>query len=155
MASISAFGIIGAAPIAALAASSLAVAQPAATGASFDLKVRIDGLRDSKGVVRLCLTSRADAFPQCKAGTAVAATVKAAKGAVDYRFQGVRPGTYAVAAFHDANGNGKLDKVMGVPKEGFAFSRNPPVRPRAPTFTEAHFTVVGESAETLRMRYIL
>ena len=117
--------------------------------------MRIDGLRDSKGVVRLCLTSRFDAFPQCKAGSALTATVKAAKGAVDYRFQGVKPGTYAIAAFHDANGNGKLDKMMGVPREGFAFSRNPPVRPRAPTFAEARFTLGGEASETLRMRYIL
>jgi uncharacterized protein (DUF2141 family) len=121
----------------------------------FDLKVRIDGLRDSKGVVRLCLTSRSDAFPQCKAGSALTATVKAAKGAVDYRFQGVKPGTYAIAAFHDANGNGKLDKMMGVPKEGFAFSRNPPIRPRAPTFKEAHFTVEGQGEQSLHMRYIL
>lgn len=117
--------------------------------------MRIDGLRDSKGVVRLCLTSRADAFPQCKAGTARAATVKAAKGAVEYRFEGVRPGTYAIAAFHDANGNGKLDKMMGVPREGFAFSRNPPVRPRAPTFKETQFNVDAAAAETLRMHYIL
>jgi uncharacterized protein (DUF2141 family) len=117
--------------------------------------VRIDGLRDSKGVVRLCLTSRADAFPACKAGTAIAATVKAARGSVHYRFEGVKPGTYAIAAFHDANGNGKLDKMMGMPREGFAFSRNPPLRPRAPTFEEAHFTVSGDTAHTLRLRYML
>lgn len=155
MASTSAFGIIGAALIAALAASSLAAAQPAAPGPSYSLTVKIDGLRDSKGVVRICLTSRADAFPQCKAGAALTATVKAAKGAVDYRFEGVRPGTYAIAAFHDANGNGKLDKMMGMPREGFAFSRNPPMRPRAPTFKEAHFAVGGEGGQVLHMRYLL
>lgn len=117
--------------------------------------MRIAGLRDSSGVVRLCLTSRADSFPACTAGTAVAASVKAAKGAVEYRFERVKPGTYAIAAFHDANSNGKLDKVLGVPKEGFAFSRNPPVRPRAPTFREAHFTLGAAASETLHMRYIL
>ena len=155
MASTSAFGIIGAAPIAALAASSLAVAQPAATSAGYSLTVKIDGLRDSKGVVRLCLTSRADAFPQCKAGAALTATVKARQGTVEHRFLGVRPGAYAIAAFHDANGNGKLDKMMGMPREGFAFSRNPPMRPRAPTFKEAHFTLDREGEQSLHMRYLL
>lgn len=117
--------------------------------------MKIAGLRDSNGVVRLCLTSRANSFPACKPGTAIAATVKAAKGAVEYRFHGVKPGTYAIAAFHDANSNGKLDKLMGMPREGFAFSHNPPMRPRAPTFKEAHFTVEGDGEQTLHMRYLL
>ncbi|MDX1629628.1 MAG: DUF2141 domain-containing protein [Fulvivirga sp.] len=33
-------------------------------------------------------------------------------------------GEYAIGAFHDLNGNGKLDKnFVGIPKEGFGFSK--------------------------------
>ncbi len=54
---------------------------------------------------------------------------------------------YAVAAFYDTNGNGRLDKnIFGAPTEPYGFSGN--LRPlfRAPTFREASFTFspIGE-----------
>ena len=117
--------------------------------------MEIDGLRDSKGVVRLCLTARRDDFPDCKKGGAVSGTAKASKSGVRYVFHNVAPGTYAIAAFHDANGNTKLDTSLGIPREGFAFSQNPPIRPRAPHFDEADFAVSGNSSLRLKMRYLL
>ena len=44
---------------------------------------------------------------------------------------------HCLPAFHDRNNNGRLDKSMGIPREGFAFSRNPPLRMRPATFDEA------------------
>jgi len=122
--------------------------------ASHSVTVEIAGLRDSRGVVRMCITSRADTFPVCEAGSK-AASIQARKGAVRYEFADVADGDYAVAVFHDANGNGKLDKAFGIPREGFAFSQNPPLRPRAPTFKESRFTLRGHAALQLRLRYIL
>jgi uncharacterized protein (DUF2141 family) len=49
-------------------------------------------------------------------------------------FANVAPGRYAVALFHDENANGRLDKVLMVPKEGFGFSRDAPVRFGPPRF---------------------
>ena len=157
MASISVSGIACAALTAALALSSLAAAPaPAQSPApTYDVTVEIDGLRDSKGVVQLCLTSQRGAFPQCKKGSAMTATVAASKAGVRHVFHNVPAGTYAIAAFHDANRNGKLDRMMAMPTEGFAFSENPPMRPRAPHFEEADFTVAGHKTEKLRVRYIL
>ena len=43
-------------------------------------------------------------------------------------FTDVPPGTYAIALLHDENGNGRADRVLMVPREGFGFSRNAPVR---------------------------
>lgn len=49
-------------------------------------------------------------------------------------------GSYAIAAFHDLNGNGQLDKnALGIPTEPYAFSGNPRVKWRAPTFRETRF----------------
>lgn len=46
-------------------------------------------------------------------------------------------GTYAVAIYHDVNKNGKFDKnVFGIPVEPYAFSNNPKVKWRSPTFDE-------------------
>jgi uncharacterized protein (DUF2141 family) len=65
------------------------------------------------------------------------------------------PGSYAVSVFHDANGNGKLDTFVGIPKEGYGFSRNPPFRPRAPRFDEAQVDLTGNSSTVITLRYLL
>lgn len=157
MASTSASGIACAGLIAALAVSTSSPAanpalQPTAAG---DVRVEIAGLRDSHGVVRLCLTARADDFPDCKKGGALSGVVKAGGGTLVHTFRGVAPGTYAIAAFHDANGNNRLDTSLGIPREGFAFSRNPPMRPRAPRFNETSFVAGPGTVQRLKMRYLL
>lgn len=144
--------------MAALAALSLSVAapaQPQAAATTTDLTIEIAGLRDAKGVVRLCLTANQRDFPDCKGHDAVAATVRASLSPIRYTFRAIPAGNYAIAAFHDANSNGKLDKMMGMPKEGFAFSRNPPMRPRAPHFNEASFRSNASPLPPLKMKYLL
>jgi len=52
----------------------------------------------------------------------------------------VEPGRYALAIFHDLNGNDILDKnFVGIPKEPYGFSKN--FRPRfsAPSFENCAF----------------
>jgi uncharacterized protein (DUF2141 family) len=64
-----------------------------------------------------------------------------------------KEGRYAVAAFHDLNGNGKIDKnLLGVPTEPYAFSNN--VRPsfRAPNWNESSFKwKPGSTPVTLKL----
>lgn len=51
-------------------------------------------------------------------------------------------GDYAIAVYHDLNDNGKLDKnVLGIPTEPYAFSNNPAVKWRSPSFAEARIAV--------------
>lgn len=60
-------------------------------------------------------------------------------------------GSYAVAIFHDLNGNGKLDKnTLGIPTEPYAFSNNPSVKWRSPTFAET-LIKFGESRKEIVM----
>ncbi|MEO7411323.1 MAG: DUF2141 domain-containing protein [Sphingomicrobium sp.] len=106
-------------------------------------------------MVQICLTANPKSFPDCKGSDAVHATVKASLIPVHYQFKSLPAGTYAVGAFHDANGNGKLDTLMGIPKEGFAFSRNPALRARAPHFNEASFRSNGPPLPALKMKYLL
>lgn len=158
MASISEFGIACARLMAVLAASSLsaaAPAQPRPQPAMIDLTIEIDGLRDANGVVRICLTANARDFPDCKAHDAVSAVVKASQLPIRYTFKSIPTGVYAVGALHDANDNGKLDTMMGIPREGFAFSRNPAIKPRAPHFDETSFRTNGSPLPTLKMKYLL
>ena len=53
---------------------------------------------------------------------------------------GLRYGTYAIALFHDLNGNDLLDQnFIGIPTEPFAFSKGLSTRWRLPKFREVAF----------------
>lgn len=53
---------------------------------------------------------------------------------------GLAPGRYAVAAFHDTDGNGTLTLwPIGMPKEPYGFSRDARGRLGPPSFDEAAF----------------
>ncbi|MBX9933920.1 MAG: DUF2141 domain-containing protein [Methylobacterium sp.] len=66
-------------------------------------------------------------------------------------FRGVQPGVYAVAAFQDVNGNGKLDRTgLGLPLEPYGFSGEVARRAR-PEFESAAFAL-REPGASLRVR---
>ena len=69
----------------------------------------------------------------------------------------MKPGRYAIALLHDENSNGKADRVLGMmPKEGFGFSRDAPVRMGPPKFRDAAFDMGTSDRElTIKMRYLL
>lgn len=119
------------------------------------LEVKVEGLRSLKGQLRVCLTADPKNFPACvDDARAVTRTVPA--GDLGLRYEGLPPGHYAVAVIHDANGNAKLDTVLGIPREGFGFSRNPAIGFGPPKFSAAAFDLTGESgAQAVKMRYLL
>jgi uncharacterized protein (DUF2141 family) len=115
----------------------------------------VSGLRSQKGVVRLCLVRDAADFPDCSKGaTAIRRVLPAANPRI--RFEGLPLGDYAIAVIHDANDNARLDTMMGIPREGFGFSRNPAIRFGPPRYSSARFPVTGDAEkQQVRIRYLL
>ena len=138
-----------------LAALALAGGVPAAPPAGGDVSARVTGLRSGKGRVVACLTARAATFPECAHDpAAIGRIVPAAEGTV-LDFGHVPPGRYAISMFHDENGNGRLDKRLMMPREGYGFSRNAPVVMGPPSFASAAFAVAaGDARQAIRMRYM-
>lgn len=138
-------------PIILLAAMALmSAAKPAG------VEVRIERLRNERGTVHLCLTARPATFPDCARDPAAVTRTVPARSAGEISFGAVAPGAYALAIFHDENGNKKLDTFLGIPREGFGFSRNPAVRFGPPKFAQARFDVAdGIARVTIRMQYLL
>ncbi|QDH33329.1 DUF2141 domain-containing protein [Porphyrobacter sp. YT40] len=143
-------------------AAALGVAATATTLAAVpvqagDVVITVTDIRSTKGVVRACMTTRADIFPKCiKDPNAYRVVVPAAQK-LEIRFTGVKPGNYAIALLHDENDNGKADRAMGMmPKEGYGFSRDAPVNMAPPKFKDA-VTAIGDSMNRLsiKMRYFL
>ena len=140
-----------------LALAGLAASLTAAPALAGDVVITVTDLRSTKGVVRACMTTRADIFPKCiKDAESYRAAVPAA-GKVEIRFTGVKPGDYAIALLHDENDNGKADRSMGMmPREGYGFSRDAPVRMAPPKFKDAVFTQGDATSRvTITMRYFL
>ncbi len=118
------------------------------------LDVAIDRLRSAKGFVRVCLTADPANFPAC-VDDADAVTRSVPAGTHGISFDALPVGAYALAVIHDENGNARLDTFAGIPREGFGFSRNPPIRFGAPRFAAARFELAGDAAlQQVRMRYI-
>ena len=129
-------------------------AAPAQAG---EVVITVTDLRSTKGVVRACMTTREDIFPKCIKDPGSHRTVVPAGDKVVIRFTGVKPGDYAIALLHDENDNGKADRALGMmPKEGYGFSRDAPVKMAPPKFQDAVFSQgEGTSRLTIRMRYFL
>lgn len=120
-----------------------------------EVELGISGQRSARGLIRICLTRDPAHFPGCDDDPAAQKrTVPAGQTAL--RFDGLASGSYAVSLFHDENGNGRLDTILGIPREGFGFSRNPPIRFGPPRFDAARFAVTsGEAAQQVRLKYLL
>lgn len=80
-------------------------------------------------------------------------SVHAAGGEVVLVFSDVPAGRYAVSVYHDENDNNKLDRnFIGIPSEGYGFSRDAKGHRGPPGFDDAAFDVrdgANELAVTL------
>ncbi|NJS15075.1 MAG: DUF2141 domain-containing protein [Sphingopyxis sp.] len=153
MAYISGFGTKSAARISALAVLPMLLGAASTPAAS--VEVNLTGLRSTKGQVLICMTANPKKFPDCSDDkAAVRLNVKAAN-AGKFTLSAPGPGTYAVALVHDENGNNKMDMRLFLPREGFGFSRNPAIGMGPPKFKSASFAVTDDTAQTIKMKYML
>lgn len=103
------------------------------------------------------MTPHPDRFPRCQGDADAHSLVVPAATVVRLDFGKVAPGRYAIALLHDENDNGKADRALSmIPKEGFGFSRDAPVRMGPPSFKQAAFDVTAAPVRsTIEMRYML
>lgn len=74
-------------------------------------------------------------------------------GEYSIMLEGLAAGSYTIALFQDINNNGKLDtNFMGIPKEPYAFSRNPKVKWRAPKYHEVVFDLQGSTKMKVELK---
>jgi uncharacterized protein (DUF2141 family) len=140
---------------ASLALLPLALALPV-TAASGTLSVEISGLRNRKGQVCLSLFNSSRGFPTEGGNAIQSQCVTIDDATVQVQFGGIKSGSYAVAVLHDENADGKANRnPIGIPTEGFGFSRNPGLRAGPPKYGDAAFLAAGsQTAIQVQMRYL-
>jgi uncharacterized protein (DUF2141 family) len=137
-----------------LASLGLAATASGAEAPTYDVTAVVSGLRSSKGQVLACLTQVPATYPDCDKDPNAHKLKVPAGATVTLDFGAVPAGVYAISVIHDENGNGKLDKRMMMPAEGYGFSRDAPVHFGPPSFKSASFTVNAPQQQTIKMRYM-
>lgn len=120
------------------------------------LKIKVVGVRNAKGKIRVALFQDPSGFPE-NGSTSVLreqADIDNKTMSAEVVFRDVPQGVYAVSVLHDENMNGKLDKnFLGIPTEGYGASNNPGKKMRAPTFDEAKFSM-NSTEQTIQIKLI-
>lgn len=122
----------------------LTALQQAKAVSNSSLTVTINGLKSQRGQVCLSLFSGGRGFPSSSDRAVAARCVKLENVPLTVKFDNLKAGNYAIAAFHDANGDGTLNRnPLGIPTEEFGFSQNPKILTGAPKFADSAFLVAG------------
>ena len=128
----------------------LMLALPLAASAA-DLDLKIGPVNLAQGSVRVAVYDSSDNFRKTAVQQlAAAATV----GTMTIKFSNLKPGDYAVAVYHDVNGNEKLDSnLLGLPKEPYGFSVVTGTLMGPPGWKDVKFALPESGAEqTIGMR---
>ena len=103
--------------------------------------VEVANVRNDHGMVRVALCPRAQFLAD---DCPLHGEARAHAGVTIITIRDVAPGDYAAQAFHDENGNGRVDRALfGIPKEGVGFSRDAPIRLAPPKWADAVFPHAG------------
>jgi uncharacterized protein (DUF2141 family) len=109
------------------------------------LLVLVKGFTNTDGQLMVALYNTQGEFMSEKPYKGAIMKISASEELV--RFENLPYGDYAVAAIHDINGDGKLDKnILGIPTEGYGFSNNVMGKYGPPEWIKASF-VFDERAE--------
>ncbi|MEM9191138.1 MAG: DUF2141 domain-containing protein [Myxococcota bacterium] len=136
--------------------SSASSAQDTPTDGPWTLTVTLRGVDSERsGTIGCALYRRAAGFPMDRSRALAVADARGRGSTRTCAFRLPGPGTYAVAALHDEDGDEEVDtNLFGAPTEGWATTRNVTHTFRAPSFEESDFEVTARRWRiAMRMHY--
>ncbi|MBC1236021.1 MULTISPECIES: DUF2141 domain-containing protein [Nostoc] len=128
----------------------------AKAGYNGKLTVEIDGLKNKEGEVCASIYNSSQGFPNQRDRVLQKQCVAITDTPLLMTFENLKAGNYAVAVIHDRNSDRTLNRnSLGIPIEGFGFSRNPEIKTSAPKFSEAVFLVAGPNTNIqVQLKYL-
>lgn len=105
----------------------------------------IDNLQTRHGNIHIAVYDTEEKFVKSLTPFRLKVHETPAEGHLLLQLDSLPYGRYALAVYHDENGNGGLDKnLLGIPKEPYGFSNNPRAKWSAPTYEETSFELGAE-----------
>lgn len=131
-------------PSALFATAAIALALAPTAASAGDLRVRLTGVEQEVGSVRVALYASAADYDT---GKPLARRIAAPRtSGVEIVFPNLPPGRYGLSSFHDVNGNEDLDRnFVGMPTEPYGFSRNARGRFGPPSFEDLAFEMDADA----------
>jgi uncharacterized protein (DUF2141 family) len=104
-----------------------------------DMTVVITGIENNKGNIQIGLFNSEDSY-KGKKKKFKGAVIKVENEKVIWELKDIPYGNYAIKAFHDENGDDKINtNFLGIPTEKYGFSNNPSVFFGAPGYSKTKF----------------
>lgn len=119
------------------------------------LDVELTTTAKRKGVIRLAVFDSASALKAEKPVSGQVLPLTKTAAPLERLLTNLPEGKFAIAAYHDLNNNGKLDRnAFGIPSEPYAFSGQPASKWRAPKWEEVAIDNNQNKAKLqLRLKY--
>ncbi|MFD2264601.1 DUF2141 domain-containing protein [Lacibacterium aquatile] len=149
------FGAIGTAGWLLFTASSAwAACAPGVTGGAM-LEIQMEGVRSNKGQLTVTVYPDDPSRFLASGGKEARVRVPVSQPMTEACLEVPKPGTYAIAVYHDENMDRKFNRTfVGLPDEGYGFSRNPTGLLGIPGFDEVKFAAVaGVNRLTIKITY--
>ncbi len=103
------------------------------------INVEMSGFESNDGKAKVALFNDEETFLR---GSNLSQEIVIKNQKATATFNDVPDGVYAISVYHDENGNGKLDLIMGmIPKENTGTSNNPKTTMGPPKWEESIFEV--------------
>lgn len=127
--------------------------ETAARSGQLVLTVRVADLKSDDGLIHIGVWNAPEHFPD-REGRIFKHQISPANREAVFTVAGLRPGNYAVAVFHDENGNGEFDQgLFGIPLEGYGFSNGARPFLSAPDFEDAAIEVGADTEAVVTLSY--
>lgn len=104
-------------------ADGVATSQAQQTSTDAVVELNVTGLKSKQGTLKVAVFDKVDGFPD---HTEAEYTVEFLLAEQDtFQLDALPPGDYSIAAYHDKNSDGKMNKgAFGIPSESYGFSNN-------------------------------
>jgi uncharacterized protein (DUF2141 family) len=111
-----------------------------------ELTVDVDGVKSSSGNINIAVYNKAEGFLKFES-VFLSDSAHAIAGQTRVKIANLPNGEYALAVFHDQNGNNILDtNWLGIPKEPIGFSNARMKTFGPPSFKECSFRLSSDQA---------
>jgi uncharacterized protein (DUF2141 family) len=111
------------------------------------------GFKHAKGQVLVALWRTGKGFPEKGARAYGKKRTRVHGGTARVVFEDVPPGPFAVVAHHDEDRDFQMDTgMMGIPAEGYGFSRNASASFGPPSFEDARLWLRAHQQRRVRIR---
>lgn len=119
------------------------------------IDVAVEGLRNGNGLMAITLYADNPRKFLVKKGSLYVGRVDAVAGTTTGCIFVPKPGVYAIAIYHDENGDGRFDRTgIGLPAEGYGFSNNPSTLAGLPAFKSVRLSIPRSGLVTrIRLKY--